>query len=40
MQNAQDVTGTRLLGYEQKKKPTQEWAKNTGSNVSNVVLNT
>ncbi len=32
--------GTRLLGYEQKKKPTQEWAKNTGSNVSNVVLNT
>jgi len=23
-----------------KKKPTKKWARNTGSNVSNVVLNT
>jgi hypothetical protein len=25
---------------ESKKKPTKKWARNTGSNVSNVVLNT
>jgi hypothetical protein len=30
----------QILVGSGKKKPTQEWARNTGSNVSNVVLNT